>query len=200
MPAAGADFGQIGPGFDSPVQDAQASFRAVLDAMAHPGRIVRLPRSLPSAPPLGGAATAVALSLCDADTPVWLDAASAGAADYLAFHCGAPRAATPGAASFVFVADHATMPPLGDFSLGTDEYPERSATLVIEVPSLGAGEGVRLRGPGIAGEARLGVGGLPERFWAERDAIAELFPRGLDVVFACGDTLAALPRSTRAIW
>jgi alpha-D-ribose 1-methylphosphonate 5-triphosphate synthase subunit PhnH len=40
------------------------------------------------------------------------------------------------------------------------------------------------------------VTGVPTRFWDERAALAELFPRGLDILFVCGDKLAALPRST----
>lgn len=195
----GADFGGLEPGFADPVHDAQASFRAVLDAMAHPGRIVTMPARLPSSLPLGTAAVAVALSLCDGDTPVWLDAAAAGAASYLTFHCGAPLAATPGEASFAFVAGLAALPPLDSFALGSDEYPERSATLVIEVESLADGDGVRLRGPGVRSETLLAVAGLPARFWAERGALAELFPRGLDMVFACGDRLAAVPRSIQVI-
>jgi alpha-D-ribose 1-methylphosphonate 5-triphosphate synthase subunit PhnH len=195
----GADFGGLEPGFAHPVHDAQASFRAVLDAMAHPGRIATMPTSLPSSLPLGAAAAAVALSLCDGDTPIWLDAGATGAASYLTFHCGAPLAATPGEASFAFVADAAALPPLDSFALGSDEYPERSATLVIEVESLVDGDGVRLRGPGIRGEARLAVAGLPAWFWAERGALAELFPRGLDILFACGGRLVAVPRSIQVI-
>ena len=48
-------------------------------------------------------------------------------------------------------------------------------------------------------EEELGAMGLPARFWSERAALTELFPRGLDVLLACGDVLAALPRSTRAV-
>ncbi|HML09248.1 MAG TPA: phosphonate C-P lyase system protein PhnH [Stellaceae bacterium] len=193
------DFGALEPGFGDPVHDAQASFRAVLDAMANPGRIVTMPVALPCSLPLGAAAAAIALSLCDGDTPVWLDTASAAASSYLIFHCGAPLAAMPGEASFAFLTDPAAMPPLDSFALGTDEYPERSATLVIEVPRLADAGGLRLRGPGIKGEARLEIAGLPARFWVERAALAELFPRGLDILFVCGDALVAVPRSTQIV-
>jgi alpha-D-ribose 1-methylphosphonate 5-triphosphate synthase subunit PhnH len=195
-PRAG-DFMRLDPGFADPVRDAQGCFRAVLDAMAHPGRIVQIPTALPDQLPLGPATASVALSLCDIDTPVWLDAAAAEAAGYLAFHCGAPLAKTPAGASFALIADADAMPPLGGFALGTDEFPERSATLVIEVAGLTNDHGMTLRGPGILGETRLDVAGLPARFWSERAALAELFPRGLDVLFVCGNALAALPRSTR---
>jgi alpha-D-ribose 1-methylphosphonate 5-triphosphate synthase subunit PhnH len=197
--AGGIDFAGLQPGFADPVRDAQACFRAVLDAMAHPGRIVRMPSTVPGPTPLGPAASAVALSLCDIDTPVWLDAKSATAANYLAFHCGAPLAGMPGDAGFAFVADAAALPPLDQFALGTDEYPERSTTLVIGVSDLVSDSGARLRGPGIRDEARLGAIELPARFWTERAALAELSPRGLDILFVCGDALAALPRSTRVV-
>jgi alpha-D-ribose 1-methylphosphonate 5-triphosphate synthase subunit PhnH len=199
LSAEPADFSQLDPGFADPVRDAQACFRAVLDAMAHPGRIVEVPVALPDRLPLGAAAAAVALSLCDIDTPVWLDAASAPAAGYLAFHCGAPLTKTPADSRFAFVADADVLPPLDGFSLGTDEYPERAATLLIEVSGLTNDRGVALRGPGILGEVRLDVSGLPAQFWAERAALAELFPRGIDVLFASGNALAALPRSTQVV-
>ena len=56
-----------------------------------------------------------------------------------------------------------------------------------------------LRGPGIPGERRLEVVGLPARFWTERAALAELFPRGIDLVFAAGRALTAVPRSTQIV-
>jgi alpha-D-ribose 1-methylphosphonate 5-triphosphate synthase subunit PhnH len=197
--SASTDFDCLEPGFPDPVHDAQACFRAVLDAMAHPGRVTLLPNSLAglSHTPLGPAAISIALTLCDIDTPIWLDQASAAAAGYLAFHCGAPFANTPDQARFAFIADAAALPPLDAFALGSDESPERSTTPVIEVSGLINNSGMSLRGPGICDEVRLGVTGLPTRFWAERVALAELFPRGLDILFVSGDKLAALPRSTR---
>jgi alpha-D-ribose 1-methylphosphonate 5-triphosphate synthase subunit PhnH len=195
------DLARLGPGFGDPVRGAQGCFRAVLDAMAHPGRIVALPAALDGAPPapLGMAAAAIVLTLCDIDTPLWLDAAAAPAAGYFAFHCGAPVADDPAGARFAIIADAESLPPLDRFALGSDEYPERAATLVIEVAGLADGSGMTLRGPGIRGEARLAAAGLPARFRAERAALAALFPRGLDIVLACGDRVAALPRSTQII-
>lgn len=193
------DFTRLQPGFADPVRDAQRCYRELLDAMAHPATIVTMPDGLPGAPPLGPVATAIALTLCDADTPVWLDEALADAAGYLAFHCGAPRVSTAGEALFAFAGDPLTLPPLDSFALGTAEFPERATTLVMEVGALAEGAGVLLRGPGIHGERRLDVAGLPERFWAERAALAELFPRGIDLVFAAGGVLAAVPRSTQVL-
>ena len=195
----GADLAALEPGFADPVHDAQASFRAVLEAMAHPGKIVSLPISPMGVPPepLCKGSAAIALTLCDSDTSIWLDAASPDAANYLAFHCGALIAAAPGNALFVFVSDADALPPLHTFALGSDEHPERSTTLVIRVAGLRNGDGVRLRGPGIRDDIRLDVAGLPRRFWAERAALNELFPRGLDILFVSQHSLSALPRATR---
>jgi alpha-D-ribose 1-methylphosphonate 5-triphosphate synthase subunit PhnH len=197
--SAPLDFARLQPGFADPVRDAQRCYRTLLDAMAHPGTIVSMPDGLPDAPPLGPVATAIALTLCDADTPVWLDAATADAAGYLAFHCGAPFAASPREALFAFAADLTTLPPPDAFALGTAEFPERATTLVLAVGALAEGAGVLLRGPGIRGERRLGAAGLPSRFWAERAALGELFPRGIDLVLVGEAALAAVPRSTQIV-
>jgi alpha-D-ribose 1-methylphosphonate 5-triphosphate synthase subunit PhnH len=193
------DFARLRPGFADPVRDAQRCYRALLDAMAHPAAIVTMHGELPAAAPLGPVATAIALTLCDADTPVWLDEGVSDAAGYLAFHCGAPRALAPGEALFAFSGNPAALPPLASFALGTAEFPERATTLVIEVEALAESAGLLLRGPGIRGERRLDVVGLSRGFWAERAVLAELFPRGIDLVFAAGGALAAVPRSTQVL-
>ncbi len=183
-------------GFAEPVADAQAAFRAVLDAMARPGRLAQFaaPAELP--PGLGRAAAALALTLVDMDTPVWLSPACAPSADWLRFHCSARVATSPAGARFAF-ATAAECPPLAVFDLGTNEYPDQSTTLVLDVPSLSVGGTLALRGPGIETLEHVGIAGLPSGFWGQRDMLHELFPRGLDIVFVAGDSALALPRTTR---
>jgi alpha-D-ribose 1-methylphosphonate 5-triphosphate synthase subunit PhnH len=182
------------------VNDSQMIFRAVVDAMAHPGRIVQVPGPLDVPPPLHPAAAAVCLALVDLETSLWLDPAarSSAAVDYLRFHSGAVIVDTPATADFALIADTESMPALAEFPQGTDEEPERSATLIIQVASLDVTGGRRLTGPGIATEARLRAGGLPSTFWSEIRDNHAAFPRGVDLMLVAGARLAALLRTTRA--
>jgi alpha-D-ribose 1-methylphosphonate 5-triphosphate synthase subunit PhnH len=186
-------------GLVDPVRDSQRIFRSVLEATAHPGRVVAVAGPAETPRPLHGTAAAVCLALVDLDTPVWLDGAarSPEVLDGLRFHCGCPIVEDPRGARFALVVDAGSMPPLDVFDGGSEEYPDRSATLVLQVAALGAGAGRRLTGPGIAGEARLAVEGPPARFWEELRANHARFPRGVDVILAAPDRLAALPRTTR---
>jgi len=188
----------LSPGFAEPVLDAQAAFRATLDAMSRPGRIEDL--SLRLNPPSGvdAATAAVCLSLLDVDTSVWLapHPAAEQAAAWIAFHTGAPRAASVEDAAFVVALDAAQLPALDGCDCGTDEEPQRGATLIVQVPALAAQGGWSLSGPGIANRATLRVDGLPPSFTAERRAMNAAFPRGLDIIFTSGTRLTALPRTT----
>ncbi|MEM0944535.1 MAG: phosphonate C-P lyase system protein PhnH, partial [Pseudomonadota bacterium] len=85
----------------------------------------------------------------------------------------------------------ADLAPLEAYALGTPEFPDRSASLIVEMPDLAA-EGARLTGPGIETEARLS---LPAITPFQRNAA--LFPLGLDFYFTAADRLACLPRTTR---
>jgi len=173
----------------------------VLAAMAEPGRIVIPAAPAVSPPPLPAAMAAVALTLVDAETPIWLDAAAmAGDAPaWLRFHCGCRIVSDPAEAAFAFCADAAAMPPMALLAAGTDEYPEGGATLVVGVEALGSGPALSLRGPGIAGVVSLRATGLAPQFLAERAANHRLFPRGVDTILVAGGRLAALPRSTAVV-
>lgn len=182
------------PGFADPVLDAQAGFRAIMDALAHPGRVRRL-AALPDAPTgLHPAAAAALLVLADAETPLWTDAGEE-ARGWIAFHCGAPLVADPAAAAFLLATG--AMPPLSAMNPGTDEAPQDSATLIQQVAALDECAGWTLSGPGIAGTRRLAVAGLPEDFPAQWRANAARTPRGVDLLLCAGDAIAGLPRSTR---
>lgn len=177
-------------GFADPAIEAARAFRAILDAMAHPGRIVTLTGAMAPAP-AGPAMAAALLTLADATTPVHLAGPldTPALRDWLRFQTGAPLTDRGGA---VFaVGTWPALLPLEDHAIGSAEYPDRSATLIVDLPHLAA-TGARMTGPGIETHALLS---LPEI--APLQANAARFPLGLDFIFTCGDQLAALPRTTR---
>jgi len=180
------------PGFADPVADAQAAFRAVLDAMAHPGRLHRLGDKVQPPPPLAAATAALLLTLVDAETPLWLAPAFAPARDWIVFHTGATLTDDADQAAFAVAAD---LPDFAKLSAGSDEAPENSATLIVQVAAIGSGANFRLSGPGLRAPTDLAVAGLPENFiarWARNHA---LYPRGIDLLLVAGTELVALPRS-----
>ena len=80
--------------------------------------------------------------------------------------------------------------PLSSYPVGTPEYPDRSATLIVECAEL-APTGATLRGPGIRSQASLSLPDI-EAFQSNH----ALFPLGLDFILTGGKQVAALPRST----
>src|SRR5215831_16231659 len=183
----------LAPAFVDPVRASQAVFRAVVDAMAHPGTIVAIGELARAPQPLSLAGAAVALTLLDCETPVWLDPALAQSRDiaaWLRFHTGAPLTADPRQAAFGVIADPPSMPQFEVFSQGSMEYPDGAATLVLQVDRLSDNGGFCLSGPGIKASRPL-----PADFAVRMHANRALFPRGLDIILASDTTLAALPRS-----
>lgn len=186
------------PGFaDAPV-DSQVVFRTLLDALAHPGRIYELDAQCGVPAGLSPAMTAALLTLVDVDAPLWLPGGTgAGTARFLRFHCSSRIVRKPRLAAFVAVPAGCGMPALADCSQGDPAYPDRSATLLIEVASLETGAPLRLAGPGIEDEQILRVQGLPGDFLEQWQANALRFPLGVDVVLTQGRLVCGLPRTCR---
>jgi len=178
-------------GFADPVPDAQRCFRAVLDAMAHPGRI-SCATGVTAPSPLGTAAAAVVLSLVDHETPLWLDPEAAMARQWIEFHCGAKVVADPDACAFALAM---ALPALHRLPAGSHESPETSATVICQVDSFGTGRAFRLHGPGLREPLTLTVDGLPSDFVSIWRRNHRLFPRGIDLILCAGDRLTALPRT-----
>lgn len=182
----------------SPAFASQAAFRALMHAFARPGEIKTL-SGVAAPAPLAPATAALVQSLADYETPVWLDgalAATPAVADWIRFHTGAPLVQKPREAAFALIADSRTMPELAQFALGSEEYPDRSTTLIVQIESF-AGRAFTLEGPGIKGTRRLAAGSLPDDFAERLRGNRELFPRGVDLVLVAGNHVAALPRSVR---
>lgn len=183
------------PGLVDPVEDAQRIFRVLLMALSRPGTAQELP-ALPQAPsPLYPATGGVVQTLIDFETTLWLQTPTKELSAWLRFHCSVPLVATPENAAFAVIDRPLEMPPLSAFCQGLPEYPDRSAMVILQVNGFAA-DGLRLTGPGIENEQRIGIQGLPTGFWRAWRTSQALAPLGVDLLFVTGDHVLGLPRST----
>jgi len=181
---------------------AQATFRAILDATARPGTVRPIGIAVSPPAPLSTGHATVALTLCDHDTPLWLDdelRASTTICDWLRFHCGCELVDEPGHAAFALASGATALPPFDAFSLGTPDYPDRSTTLVLAVRSLTSGNRLTLSGPGVRSRTTLRAEPLPDDMTSRLAANRALFPRGIDLLLVTSDAVAAVPRSVRVV-
>jgi alpha-D-ribose 1-methylphosphonate 5-triphosphate synthase subunit PhnH len=193
---------ELPAGFADKVLSAQSTFRSVMDAMARPGSIQRVVATAGTPAAMMRGAAAIALTLFDHDTPVWLDPAMSETPDvskWLKFHTSAPVIADSSIASFALIGDPAHLPPLDRFAFGSNEYPDRSTTLILQVRSLTQGTAFELRGPGIDGTATLRAEIRPHDLFERLAVNSALFPRGIDVVLVHDDAIVAIPRTTRLV-
>ena len=181
-----------------PVLGAQSIFRGVLDAMAHPGSIVTVNDLPPRIDRLAAATNGILLTLADSTTPIWLapSLATDDTVAHLRFQCGRSPVADPARAMFA-VIDYERGLGLGRFDGGTPEYPDRSATVIVQVTGFGGKVQATLRGPGIDGSQAFFVDDMTARDWQAVRTNHERFPLGVDLIFVAGHRIAAIPRSTR---
>jgi alpha-D-ribose 1-methylphosphonate 5-triphosphate synthase subunit PhnH len=182
--------------FAQPVDDAQRTFRALLSTMAEP----LLPRALPVLPPalpgLKAATAALLYTLADQDVRVWLPALPDDTVASLRFHTGMRLADLPEHADFIVIAAGMPLPDLTSLKAGSAEYPDRSATLLIEMDGFNQ-EQVEGSGPGFAAPRRFGAAGLSAGFWQAWQDNHARFPLGVDAVLISDTHIAGLPRSVR---
>lgn len=184
-------------GFTDQARDSADAFRVMLDAMAQPGRILKLAPDFAAPAPLLASTAAICLTLCDYDTPLWLDETLRQDAvmEYLRFHTGARIENAMAQASFLVCTPATATEALSLANPGNAEYPDASATLIIQLERFD-GDALTLTGPGIKDERPFTTAGLDDRFWTLMEDNHQLFPLGRDVFFASPREIAALPRST----
>jgi alpha-D-ribose 1-methylphosphonate 5-triphosphate synthase subunit PhnH len=191
---------ELPAGFADKVLSAQSTFRSVMDAMARPGSVARIVATVGTPAAMMRGTAAIALTLFDHDTPVWLDPAMSDTTEvtkWLKFHSGAPVISDPSTCHFALIGDPRRLPALDRFAFGSNEYPDRSTTLILQVESLTQGPALELRGPGIDGSALLRAIIQPADLFERLAINATLFPRGIDVVLVHDDCIVAIPRTTR---
>lgn len=179
---------------------APGTFQAVLAALEHPGAAVHLPQPEPIPWPLNSASAALLATWVNPETPVWTDLCwDSDPAAWLHYTCACSLVTEPCMARVAIVADPLRIPPLGQFCHGEDDRPERSTTLILQVPGFSAPNGslVEVSGRGRSRQAR--PTGLPLRFWSDWDDQRRYLSFGIDVFFTCADTLVALPRGLKSL-
>lgn len=197
----------MGRGFSNPTLCSQAVFRQSLVALSLPGQAQTIDLSL-SSPAIQvpqnahAAAAALLLALLDQDCKVWLSSgfASSNAGAWLRFHTGCSLVTDASQADFVWVAHAQELPVFETLAQGNAQYPEQSATCVVQVldfDTAPSADAWTLTGPGIHGEGHLKLVGLADNFLTERLQSQVHAPCGLDFFFTHNDTLIGLPRSTQ---
>lgn len=182
--------------FEQPVDQCQQVFRTVLSTLAEPLLPHRLPCLPPSLPKLSAASAALLYTLVDQEVTVWLPPLPADTLESLRFHTGLQICDDAAQADFILLSRGCPLPPLAGLKAGTAEYPDRSATLLIEVEQFNTQQ-IEGSGPGIPTSRRFGATDLPNDFWTQWQQNHARFPRGVDVILLAGEYIAGLPRSTR---
>jgi len=170
-------------------EESRHVFRAVLDALSRPGRVVTLPRERVETTP---AVLLPVLALADLGTGVAVLDEGEDWADVVGVVTSAP-AAPVATARFVVATRPVTAAELRTMCRGSAFAPEDGALVCLAVSEVEGDDWV-LSGPGVPGTTALsGVDGL-------RPARAELvagFPAGIDLLLITPDgRMAGIPRST----
>jgi alpha-D-ribose 1-methylphosphonate 5-triphosphate synthase subunit PhnH len=190
------------------VGQSQLVFRAVMDALARPGTVHRMPASADA----GGPPPALLplLALADLGTPACVLADEGEWADVVRALTSAPAAGLA-QARLVAALRPVTDDELASLRTGTVRAPEEGALAFLSVAGIrplpdgwspdrnssGDGRPLRLSGPGIPGTRDLLVAGLPAGFAAVRRELTRGFPAGADLVLVTPDgDVAGLPRTT----
>ncbi|MDR2300547.1 MAG: phosphonate C-P lyase system protein PhnH [Deltaproteobacteria bacterium] len=186
-------------GFGDYTLASQGVFRLALSAMASPTKrfYFDFKSLIKSQPPIPIGIAALALTLADHLTPLWLSPSLAQAEGFLVFHSSAPIVREPEKADFVLAANLGEMPNLGDLNQGDPRYPDRAATVILggAFEKDDPGVGLTAFGPGLEGETEFENHGLSRDFVGQWALNRACYPLGVDVFLAGGDCLAALPRS-----
>ena len=188
------------PHWNDNVHQSQQTFRSLLRALSRPCLPVPLPLPEGQTGALTPELAALALTLCDQDTKVWLSPSldCEEVCHWLRFQCGTAITEASGEADFAFAATVQEMPKLSSLSCGSPEYPDRSATLCVGGMKFDRRSGTSIwkaSGPGIQNILEFTCN-LPDTFMNEWSENHQHFPQGVDI-FLCGQGMAAgLPRST----
>ena len=174
---------------------SQAVFRVLLESLARPGRVFRLPQESGQ---VGPGIVPLAIAVIGSKVAV------AGAPEWQARICRATGASPVGIdeASLAAIYGTASTETVSRLRRGSAAAPEDGAKVGLACGALfegGPGETtIELKGPGVNGRTRLGVNGVSREVFDALRAANAMFPAGVDVWLVDErGRVAGLPRSAR---
>lgn len=175
--------------------DSQRAFRAVLDALARPGQVHRLPVDADPGVP---AVLWPTLALADLGTGVCLLEPDRRWARVVRAATSAPDVPLE-RARLVASLRPITGAEVRRLHRGSAAAPELAALVSVSVVGVDGGpRRWRLSGPGVPGTLEVAPAGVPEGLVAARAEAVAGFPAGIDVLLVAPDgRVLGLPRSTR---
>lgn len=189
------------------IRSDQQTFRTALSVLSNPGRTERLATASRSdAPAVNGNRFTgpLLMALLDHEVSFSVEPGpDAGAfAAYILKRTRCPIVSADRAA-FV-VADHSTLDqqlPL-ELHTGSFDYPDDSATLIVQVPTLdqnvAADLTIVVEGPGVPGRRVVKLTGVGGEFFAARDRANAHYPIGIDLLFIDQEgRIIGLPRTSQ---
>jgi alpha-D-ribose 1-methylphosphonate 5-triphosphate synthase subunit PhnH len=204
---AALDLSKVVGGFSDTARDSQIVFRQALDALSQPGKITPLTLNCEIPQHANAGSAVLLLALLDADSQLWLSPSlkHSDAAHWIAFHSNCIIVQDPSEAHFAWVENLDELPALSAFNQGTDEYPDQSTTIILDVNALSvtpeAMTSLTLQGPGIAHTHTVCLDTSTaqplHRLIGELKINHAQFPKGVDLFMASADHVIGLPRTTR---
>lgn len=166
----------------------QQIYRALLDAMSHPGRVVPMVCESKAR-----TSTAVLATLLDAEVSLADPDGMLDEGEWPMLQAINSKAEV---ADYILCSG--ANPPDFQPKLGTLPSPEMSATLLVLVDSLMLGDmSFHLSGPGVDGTTECFVTGLDSEWLTRRNSWVSAFPLGIDLLLIDDKAVMALPRTAK---
>ncbi len=171
------------------------TFRVILQAMSHPGKVYRLPEFEKEE------TAVIELLSCLLDNEMGIAVlGDQGLARKLTRHTGC-RVVDYKEADWVIVGSLAESGEISALKKGSLEYPDRGATILYLVDGLSEVEGgISVTGPGVKGKNFLRISGLAAGELVRLQQLNSQFPLGVDALFFVprrNGRIACIPRSSQ---
>jgi alpha-D-ribose 1-methylphosphonate 5-triphosphate synthase subunit PhnH len=171
------------------------TFRTILAAMSHPGKVYRLPEFEKEE------TAVVELLRCLLDNEVGVAVVGDPTLESDLFRHTECRRVSCEEADFIIIGHLADSAALTGCKVGSLEYPDGGATILYLVDGLSEGDGgIVLSGPGVDDKISLRISGLAAGELSRLQDLNSEFPLGVDAMFFVrrrNGRIACIPRSSQ---